>query len=309
MSIIVEDYLNTVKINLRMDSNQENEIISELATHIEDEVQELKKNGLRDEEAVKTSIHLLGSAKLVARQIYEAHSQGNWRQALMTSLPHMLFGLLFFLNWWRGIGALLVMLILILATSVYGWWHGKPNWLFPWLGYSLLPVVAAGLSLIYLPRAFSWIAILIYFPLAIWLIFKIVSKTNKNDWVHISLMLLPVPIIICWFLVAERRGGLNGNTLELLTLYGPSIGGSFLALGVGVVSFVRIRRRWLKILVLFMTGLFTIGLISIYAFEKIELISFLLLTLLLTSIFFIPALLDNGVRSGKWGRIFKNHPT
>jgi hypothetical protein len=308
MSIIVEDYLNTVKINLRMESSQEKEIISELATHIEDEVQELKKRGLLDEEAVKASIRLLGSAKSIARQIYEAHSQGNWRQALMSSLPHMLFGLLFILNWWRGIGALLVMLILILSTSVYGWWHGKSTWLFPWLGYSLLPVIAAGLSLIYLPRAFSWIAIFIYFPLAIWLILKIVSKTINNDWVHVSLMLLPVPIIICWFLVAEWRGVLDGGTLEMLALYGPSIGTSFLALGVGVVSFVRIRRRWLKILVLFMTGLVTLGLIAIYTFEKIELVSFLLLTLLLTSIFFIPALLDNGVRSGKWGRIFKNHP-
>ena len=164
MSVTVDEYLNSIKTNLRMESKQENEIISELAAHIEDEVQELTRHGLRDEEAIKTSIRLLGSAKSVARQLYEAHSQGSWQQALMASLPHLLFGLLFTLNWWRGIGGMLVMLVLILATTVYGWWHDRSTWLFPWLGYSLLPVVAAGLSLLYLPRALSWIAINLYTP-------------------------------------------------------------------------------------------------------------------------------------------------
>jgi len=290
-----------------MESKQEKEIISELATHIEDEVQELKKHGLRDEEATKTSIRLLGSAKSVARQIYEAHSQGSWQQALMASLPHILFGLLFTLNWLRGIGGMLVMLIFVLAIAVWGWWHDRSTWIFPWLGYSLLPVIAAGLSLLYLPRALSWIAILIYIPLAIWLILRIFKQTIKNDWVYLSLMLLPIPIIICWFLVAQWKGYLDANTLDRLTQYGPFIGISFMTLGFGVVSFVRIRRRWLKIFVLFTTGVITLGLISFYTWGKIDFISFLLLLLLLASIFFIPALLENGVRCGKWGRIIENH--
>ena len=176
MSATINDYLDTVRGSLRLDDSSEREIINELETHIEDEVQELKKSGVREEEAVKACIRLLGSARSIARQIYEAHSQGTWRQALLASLPHGLFGIVFFLNWWQGEGWMLAMLIMILTTSVYGWWRHKSNWLFPWLGYALLPVIIAGLSLLYLPEGLSWLAVLVYLPLALWLIIRGTSK-------------------------------------------------------------------------------------------------------------------------------------
>jgi hypothetical protein len=224
MSTIIEEYLHDVKNNLRLEASDEKEIITELANHIEDEVKELKKNGLLDEDAVNTCIRFLGSAKSVAHQIYEAHSQGSWRQALMASLPHLLFGLVFTLNWWRGMGWLLAMLIIVLGTTVYGWWNRKSTWLFPWLGYSLLPVIVAGLSLLYLPRALAWVAIIVYLPLALWLIYRVVSRTLRKDWLYLSLMLLPMPIIISWFLVSEWKGGLNSDSLARLQNYGPWIG-------------------------------------------------------------------------------------
>ena len=254
MSTIIDEYLDNVKDHLRLEAPDEKEVIHELATHIEDEVRDLRESGLRDEDAASSCLRLLGSAKTVARQIYEAHSQGTWRQALMASLPHMLFGLVFALNWWRGIGPVLILLIAILGTAAYGWWHGKSTWFFPWIGYSLLPVVAAGLSLLYLPKALAWIAIIVYIPLALWLILRVVSQTFKKDWLYLSLMLLPMPIIICWFIATEWLGNMDGDTDYALYQYGPWIGVSFLALAFGVVSFIRIRRRWLKIAVLFMTG-------------------------------------------------------
>jgi hypothetical protein len=308
VSTVIEDYLHRVRENLRLESSDEKEIISELATHIEDEVQELKDKGLRDEEAVKACLRLLGSAKSVAHQIYEAHSQGSWRQALMASLPHALFGLIFMLNWWRGIGWVLVTLILILSTTVYGWWHRKSSWLFPWLGYSLLPVIAAGLSLLYLPRAWAWVAVVVYLPLALWLLIRIVSQTMKKDWLYISLMLLPMPIIISWFLATNWQGNFDVPAFERLYLFGPWIGLSFLALALGVVSFIRVRKRWLKISVLFFSGAIVLALVFSYARGSLDFVSLLLLILFLVSIFLIPALLENGVRSGKWGRIFEHRP-
>jgi hypothetical protein len=308
MSAIIDAYLDSIKDNLRLGTPEEKEIILELASHIEDELQELKKHGFRDEEAASACIKLLGSAKSVAHQIYEAHSQGTWRQALMASLPHILFGLMFILNWWRGNVGVLVLLIAILSTTVYGWWRGRSTWLFPWIGYLLLPVVAAGLFLIYLPRAWAWIAVLVYIPLALWLILRVVSQTLKKDWLYLSLMLLPMPAIIGWFAVTEWRIGLDSTSIMRISTYAPSIGISFLALAFGVVSFVRIRRRWLKVAVLFMTGIITLTLISAYAWGRISFINMLLLILLLCSIFLIPALLENGVRSGKWGKIFEHRP-
>jgi hypothetical protein len=305
---IVENYLHKVKDNLRLESSDENEIMAELADHIEDEIEDLKERGLRDEEAASACVGVLGSAKALAHQIYEAHSQGTWKQALMACLPHVLFGLTFVLNWWRGMGWLLVALILILSTTIYGWWHRRSSWLFPWLGYSLLPVIAAGLSLLYLPRSYAWLAVIVYLPLTGWLIYRVISQTIKKDWVYVSLMLLPMPMIISWFFVSETRGADLFN-LDRIAQYGPWIGVSFLALALSVVSFVRLRKRWLKISSLVLTGVITTTLVSAYAWGRIGFIPLLLLFLFQGSIFLIPALLDNGVRNGKWGRIFEHKPT
>ncbi len=207
MATALSLYLDSVRDNLRLDLSVEREVMSELETHIEDELQELKETGLSEEEAANTCVRLLGSAKLVTRQIYETHSQGTWRQALLASMPHLLFGLIFALNWWHGISWLLIMLSLVLSTAIYGWWHGKPAWLFPWMGYSLLPVVTAGIFLLYLPQGWSWVAILVYIPLALWLLYSVTVQTIKRDWLYSSLMLLPVPVIIGWFIAVglEKR--------------------------------------------------------------------------------------------------------
>jgi len=308
MSVIINQYLDDVKNNLRLEAPEEKEIITELAAHIEDELQDLKSKGIHEEEAASMAIRLLGSARSVAHQIYEAHSQGTWQQALTASLPHVLFATVFILNWWRGIGWVLILLIAVLATTVYGWWRGKSCWLFPWLGYSLLPVIAAGLSLLYLPKALAWVAILLYLPLALWLLVRIVGQTIRKDWLYISLMLLPMPAIIGWFVMAEWQVGFDTIISGNIPAYSIWIGVSFLFLATGVISFVRIRRRWVKVAVLFMTGMITLALMGFYAGGKISLLNLLLLILFLASIFLIPALLENGVRSGKWGKSFEHHP-
>jgi len=83
MIAALSHYLDSIRYNLRLDLSIEREVMNELESHIEDELQELKETGLSEEEAVNTCVRLLGSAKVVARQIYEAHSQGTWRQTLL----------------------------------------------------------------------------------------------------------------------------------------------------------------------------------------------------------------------------------
>jgi len=296
MTTALSHYLNIVRDNLRLDPLSETAVINELETHIEDELQELKEAGLSEEEAANTCVRLLGSAKLVARQIYEAHSQGTWRQALLASMPHLLFGLTFALNWWRGISWLLVMLVLILSTVVYGWWRGKPTWLFPWLGYSLLPVVVAGLLLLYLPRGWSWLAILLYIPLALWLLYSIAVQAIKRDWLYGSLMLFPVPIIIGWFIAVRLEGKFPGFSIERLHDFTLWIGLSFLVLAVAVAAFIRLRKRQLRVSILIISGLLTLTLVAGYAWSQLGLLTFLVLILLMLSIFLIPALLEPKIR-------------
>ena len=111
MIAALSHYLENIRNSLRLAPSDEREILSELETHIEDRLQELTEAGLPEEEAAKTCVGLMGSTKLVAHQLYEAHSQGTWKQALLASMPHLLFGLLFALNWWHYMGWLSVMLV------------------------------------------------------------------------------------------------------------------------------------------------------------------------------------------------------
>ncbi|MFH1002794.1 MAG: permease prefix domain 1-containing protein [Chloroflexota bacterium] len=296
MVTALSSYLTSIRDHLRLDPSSERDIMGELASHIEDRVQELKQSGLSEEEATSTCLRLLGSAKTVARQLYEAHSQGTWKQALMASLPHILFALLFVLNWWRGMGWLLAVLGLVLATVVYGWWHSKPTWFFPWLGYSLVPVAVAGLFLIYLPRGWSWLAIIFYIPLAAWLLYRITVQTIKRDWLYSSLMLLPVPVIVGWVLAMEAELGFSRYGLEHVQRFGPWIGTSFLALAIPVAVSVRLRQRWLKIAVLLISGLLTLLLVAYYTSGRFGLPAFLVLILVMVGLFLTPALLSRKLK-------------
>jgi hypothetical protein len=296
MATILSHYLDNIRDNLRLTLPAEREVIDELETHIEDKFQELKETGLSEEEAANTCVRLLGSAKMVARQIYEAHSQGSWRQVLISTMPPLLFGLIFALNWWRGIGSLLIVLILISSTVIYGWWHGKPSWLFPWLGYSLLPVTVAGLLLLYLPKGWSWLAIVFYVPLAAWLVYAITVQTIKGDWLYSSLMLLPIPIIAGWFIAMGLEEGFPELGPKLLYAFAPWVGLSFLMLATAVAVFTRLRKRWVKVAVLLIAGILTLTVIAWYVWGSISLLKLLLLILLVLSILLFPAFLERRIR-------------
>ena len=296
MVTALNNYIDSVRDNLRLERSVESEVIHELETHIEDEVQELKEAGLSEEEAADTCLTLLGSAKSVAHQIYEAHSQGSWLQALLAAMPHVLFGLLFVVNWWQGIGWLLILLVLVLSMAVYGWWRGKPTWLFPWLGYSLLPVVAAGLLLLYLPHAWSWVAIVIYLPLAMWLLYSITVKTIRRDWLYTSLMLLPVPAIIGWFMAVEPVNKLPAHWLQSIEDFAPWIGLTFLAFALTVATFVRLRKRWLRVSVLVLSGLLTLTIVAYYAEGRLSLPALLVLVVVMLLLLLSPALVERTLK-------------
>ncbi len=295
MASELDAYLNDVRDNLRLDAASEQEIISELETHAEERILEMREAGLSDEEAASKCLGLLGSAKLVARQIYEAHSQGTWRQALLAALPHLFFAALFALKWWN-IGWLPVVLGVAAATAIYGWFHGKPNWLSPWLGYSMLPVVITGLLLLYLPTGWAWVTILLYVPLVLWLLCYITIKVINSDWLYSALMLLPVPSLVGWFLAAELRDKFAGFDLKQLNEFTPWIGLSFLVLALTVAMFLRIRQRHLRLVVLAVSEALT--LIIVASAGSLNFPVVLALIFLMLASLSGPALLDRWMRQG-----------
>ncbi|MFC1993559.1 permease prefix domain 1-containing protein [Chloroflexota bacterium] len=299
MATVLSHYLDNVRNNLRIDPSSEMEIISELKSHIEDRLQELREAGLSEEEATKDCLNLLGSAKLVARQIYETYSQGTWRQTLLASMPHLIFGFLFALNWWQHIGWLLLVLAAVISIAVYGWFHGKPAWLFPWLGCSLLPVVTAGLFLLYLPKGWSWLAILIYIPLALWLLYFITVQAIRKDWLFSSFMLLPLPIIISWFLILGAESRPIGFSVERLQNFAPWIGLSFLALATTAATFIRLKQRRLKIAILVTSGLLILTTVTCFTTGGPGLFILLILIVGMLGLFLTPALLEDRIRRNK----------
>lgn len=289
----LDSYLEDIKHNLRLDPASEQEIISELETHAEERLLEMKEAGLSDDEAAEECLGLLGSARLVARQIYEAHSQGTWRQALLAALPHFFFAMSCVLKWWN-IGWLPVALGAAIGTAIYGWCHGKPNWLFPWLGYSLLPVVIAGLLLLYLPSGWAWVTILLYVPLVLLLLSYIAIRVISSDWLYSTLMLLPIPSLVGWFVAAKMEDKLDGFNLKQFNEFAPWIGLSFLVLAVTATIFIRIRQRRLKLMVLSVSGVLTLLIVTFAG--TLEFPTMLALFLLTFAFLLVPAFLDHWMR-------------
>jgi hypothetical protein len=298
-------YLENIRYTSKLSPSDEKEVISELETHIEDKLQELTDSGLSKEEAIETCLGQLGSPTAVARQIYEAYSQGSWKQVLLASMPHLLFGALFVLNWWHHIGWLMIVLCLVLGTTIYGWWHGQPTWVFSWLGYSLLPVLAVGILLIYLPKGWSLLVIPVYIPLASWWLLHVVIQTTKKDWLFSSLMLLPIPIIIGWFLAVSPEGKFTEYSIQRAYSLAPWIGLSFMALALTIAAFIRVRQRWLRIGLLAVSGIMTLTLVVYYTNGRLNTLTFAGLMFVMWGVFLIPAVLERRLRSGRgifWNR-------
>jgi hypothetical protein len=282
------NYLNSLKEYLKLDPRTKDEVIRELEGHIEDRVSELEESGLSEKEARESIVQILGPPKLVAQQIYEVYSQGSWRQSFFAALPHFLIAILFAMQWWHQTFWIATTILLVISTIIYGWCHGRPTWLFPWLGYLLVPVIVIGVLFIYLPGNWTTFAVLAYLPLALFLIVMVARQTLKQDWLFLSLMLLPLPIVLGWAVA------LNINNpyivLEQMDETAHWIALSFAALALTVAVFIRLRKRWLKTGALLIPVLLILLLVAIDKSNSMGFLGWFLLTLLTIFIILGPAL-------------------
>jgi hypothetical protein len=300
-------YLDSVKKSLRLEPSDEREVINELETHIEDKLEELREAGLSEEEAAQSCVELLGSAQTVANQLYEARSQGTWGQAILASMPHLLFASLFVLNWLQGSGWVILVITLVLSVAavclimphrtIHRWIKGKPNWLFSWLGYSLLPVATAGFLVLSLPQEWLWLAVVIYIPLTVWLLYRFAIQNLMRDWLYTSLMLLPMPIVIAWLLIVKPEAGLSIYTLQRVQDNSFWISLSLLAIAATVTLFIRLRQRWLRGAILLISGLLTISMICYIDNGKLGTPEILILVLLMLNLLLGPALLERKIKN------------
>lgn len=73
----VRNYLDQVRYHLRLDPLTERQVISELYTHFEEKIAELRAKGVSEKDAAKSAIESFGRARVVARLMYEAYSKGS----------------------------------------------------------------------------------------------------------------------------------------------------------------------------------------------------------------------------------------
>lgn len=247
------NYLENLKNCLRIDSAAKDETIREISTHLEDSSQELKEGGLNEEEALRIATLKFGSVQSIAQEICEVHNQGSWWEAFFAALPHFLVATLFVSYYWQNTTCLLLVLIATTCVVIYGWRRNQPVWLFPWLGYYLLPVIVTGILLIYLPQGWTWLAALVYIPLALFIVAYIVRQTTNRDWLYTLLMLVPILVIFIWLTSSSTGGQLLPSSAQLQenTLL---LAGSFIILALATIAFIRAKQRWHKAVALLISA-------------------------------------------------------
>ena len=286
-------YLTRLKNRLRIDSVIKDDFIREIEGHLEDRIHELRDTGMTESEATETATHLLGSPQIIAKEIYEIYSQGSWKQTIFAVLPHFLTAALIAIHWWTNPFWLTLILLGVIGAVIYGWFHGKPTWLFSWMGFLLIPVIIAGVILIYLPGDWALVSTLVYVPLAVFILIVIAKQILVIDWLYLSLMLLPIPIVVAWLIVLSR-----GNVLivsERITETALWISFSFAVIGLGVAIFIRVKQRWMKVAALLVCSVLILTILTLVGANSFNFLTGLFLCVLILLDLALPAFLEHKV--------------
>jgi hypothetical protein len=304
------NYISTLARQLHLGSTQEEqEIVQELESYLEDKVAELESQGVDHNAALDLAMQELGNPEIVARKMHEVHSPAVWKDVLLATVPHFLLAALFALHLWSHYFLVALLLIGISLVTWRNWSKGNPSkWSYSWLGYTLAaPALSWLLALIALgyggwtlfttgrlPFNTALFFLLIgYIPFSMWIVAGVVYKVVRRDWLLASLSSLPFPFLTSWVLFLNWQGGLWGFHAERMEESDTARALIFLALAVVTAVFLKIGPRVVKIGLLALT---TAILIIITATSLPVDFSFLaLLLMIIASVAFLlsPAMLES----------------
>lgn len=270
----VRTYLDKVRARLHLDARTERRVISELCTHFDEKVSDLEQQGLSPGEATQSALASFGDAKSIARLLYEAHSRGTWTDALISCQPHLIVAALFATHVWRHPLMLGLAFATIAIIAMLAWRNGTATWMYSWIGYAVLPLlVVSYLSLDPVSQTVSFLlsghgvpaplwrlgllGLLDVFT--VWLIATTSVAVARRDWLLLSLMLLPLPILGLWLITVTQSAGVVVDALRSLesrfSRWDGAMGLFFLTLGMTTALFVRLRQRSLKVLAVVAVGM------------------------------------------------------
>jgi len=303
----VKGYLSEVKLHLHLDPATEMQVMRELCGYFQEKTEELQEAGLSEKEATSIAIQDCGRPRVIAQRMYEAYSKGSWMEAALAFLPHLIIAGLFLSHLWRHPIVAPVFFLFIVGVTLYGWWHGKPSWLYPWIGYSLALLLIGGyVSRHIFVQATSFLlwqgetfpSIWILLPISamclfsIWIIIRTTIRVARRDWILASLMLVPLPIVGGWLLTLEQAGGLLRGSAELSHLPDISMAQALIMLGVTSAAFIMLRQRVLKVGALVSLGSIALAMIAHNLWGNLGFLSLLLTSLCLLLFLLSPALIE-----------------
>ena len=257
------NYLNSLARRLHLDPHDEREILEELQAHIEDKAAELEAGGLDRESALACAVEEMGAPRTLASRMYAVHSTGVWRDVGLAMLPHFLLAALFALHLWSHYFLVTVVLVGIAFVTWRNWRAGRPSkWSYSWMGYTLAaPAISWLLSLIALGYGgwtlvttgrlpFNTVLFFLlvgYVPFSMWIVYNVVSKIARRDWLLVSLTALPFPFLTSWVLFLNWSGGLWSDHGERIQQTDTARAFIFLALAVTTAVFLKVGPRLLRI--------------------------------------------------------------
>lgn len=314
MSAEIRAYVEQLRSYLPLDPQTREEVVREIQAHLEDRAQEFVRAGMAPSEATERAALYFGRARVVARMLYETHRKGGWRELALAALPSLLVAALFATHLWQRWMVGLGLATLIVAVTLYGWWQGKPAWLYPWAGLSLTPLLlVAYVAILALMRTGPWwplwtgvsigragsLAVaVIFFPVAIFILLSTTLQVVRRDWTLASLMLLPLAPFGVWLVAVHGSGGLLNPHMERVAGYDAALAAVMVVIaGTGALCLWVHERSW-RLGIIVTASLIT--LLAVYhIYGDVSLLGFLGWALLLLALLLSPAALDMSVA---WGR-------
>ena len=302
------NYIHTVARQLHLEPSQEREIALELEAHLEDKASELQAQGLDQQVALDLAVLEMGSGVAVAKGMYEVHSPGVWRDVLLATVPHFLLAALFALHLWSNYFLVALIIVGIALVTWKNWRAGNPSkWSYSWLGYTLAaPTISWLLALITLGyggwtlitkgelpfNVVLFVLLIGYVPFSMWIVFNVVSKVVRRDWLLASLTALPFPFLTSWVLFLNWQGGLWRDHGERMQETDTARALIFLALAVTTAVFLKVGPR------LFRIGLLTLATVILVAITaaslpvNLDMLAVLLMIVASVAFLLSPAMLD-----------------
>jgi hypothetical protein len=279
------EYVSAICESVRVDSRTRRAISLEIRAHLQDHAETLKHEGISDEEASRKAIESFGDPHTVARDLLIVHSQGTWRDAFLTSLPHLLVALLLTAYYQQSVACVVALLLAAGLGIEQAVTRRAPMWSFTWLGYCLIPVV---LVLFILLGASQWWTLLgiAYIPCAVLMVVYVVKQTASRDSLYVSLMLSPWVVITAWVMATHSLHELQSGSLYSsgLQTYGRELVGSFVVLAIASFVFARLRPRWGKSLALVVPLALVLSCVALRCWEAMSFTGWLVATLAVVAV-------------------------